>query len=64
MAALIAPVGVIVGCSGADNPKLAAAPTFVPPTNPEPPKIPGRRQPHFANPKYLQFMEKQAQQQR
>ena len=62
MAALALPAAATAGCSGADNPKLADAPVFTPPANPEPPKIPGKKVTYGSNPKYQEAMERQARQ--
>ncbi len=50
--------GLLVGCGGADNPKIADAPAFTPAAdNQAPPKIPGRKSPYGASTKYQQSME-------
>jgi len=53
-------VGLIAGCSGADNPKIVEAPAFTTPPSTEPPKIPGRKQAYGASKKYQDAMERAA----
>jgi hypothetical protein len=49
---------LLAGCSGADEPKIAATPDFAPPPKVEPPKLQGRKEQYGQNPKYKQMMEK------
>lgn len=56
--ALLPSAGLIVGCSGADNPKIAEAPEFKTPPDTAPPKIPGRKDEYGASSKYQKAMER------
>jgi len=62
IAAMAPLVGVFVGCGGPDNPKIADAPAYTPPANPEPPKIKGRKGEYGASSKYQKAMERMAKQ--
>jgi len=54
--------GLLAGCSGADNPKIADAPTYTPPAKPEPPQpIPGRKEQYGSSDRYQKSMERGAQ---
>jgi hypothetical protein len=57
-AALIAAFG---GCYGADNPKIADAPTYSAPKVQEPPAIPGRSRSYGQSPEYQKKMERMQQ---
>jgi len=52
--------GLIAGCGGSDNPKLAPAPAFTAPPSQEPAKVPGRNQAYGASKKYQDAMERAA----
>lgn len=56
--ALMASAGMLVGCSGADNPKVAEAPAFKAPPDTAAPKIPGRKDSYGASSKYQKAMER------
>lgn len=56
--ALIPAVGMVFGCTGADNPKVAEAPEFKTPPDTAPPKIPGRKDNYGASSKYQKSMER------
>jgi hypothetical protein len=60
VAALAPLAGLFAGCSGADNPKIAEAPAYTPPANPEPPKIPGKKEQYGSNKRYQDAMERAA----
>jgi len=52
--------GLLAGCTGADNPKMADVPQIKPPDKPEPsPTPPGHSQPYGASKKYQDAMERQ-----
>jgi hypothetical protein len=55
-------IGWVGGCSGPDEPKLAEAPPFTTPPDPNPPKIPDRKtaEPYGASSKYQEAMERAA----
>lgn len=60
-AVLIAGLGVIPGCSGADQPKLADAPPTQPEPPKEPPKIPGQKKAFTEVDGYSKYMSKGGQ---
>jgi hypothetical protein len=59
VAATVPFLGLLFGCSQPDNPAMVEAPTFTPEPNPEPPKLPGRKEPYGASKKYQEAMERQ-----
>jgi hypothetical protein len=54
-------IGLIVGCYGADNPKITEAPTYSAPKVQEPPAIPGRSRTYGQSPEYQKKMERMQQ---
>jgi hypothetical protein len=54
-------IAVFGGCYGADNPKIAEAPTYAAPKVQEPPAIPGRSRTYGQSPEYQKKMERMQQ---
>jgi len=49
-------LGAVVGCSGADQPKLESVPPVQPSAAAEPPKIPGQTKPFTKQEGYSKYM--------
>jgi len=62
LVAAAALAGLFAGCSGANEPKLAEAPTYTPPAKPEPPQAPTRKGQgeYGASDRYQKAMERAA----
>lgn len=60
-ALLVAAIGMIQGCSQADEPKLADAPAVQPGKATEPPKIPGQKKAFTETSGYSKYMSKGGQ---
>lgn len=61
VALLVAVVGMVQGCTQADQPKLADAPAIQPEPPKEPPKIPGQKKPFTQVEGYSKYMSKGGQ---
>jgi hypothetical protein len=58
MSAVAPLVALLIGCSGADNPKMVEAPPYKPPENQQPPMIKGQKAEYGTHPRYKTMMDK------